>query len=44
LSKLEKKMRKLLSQPSNVDFETLDYVLVRLGCVDKRRQRVSCGI
>lgn len=35
MDKLEKSIRKLVSQPNDVDYEDLRYVLLGLGCVSR---------
>lgn len=35
MSKLENKIQKLLSQPNDIDYDELRYVLLRLGCVER---------
>lgn len=35
MSKLEKKIQKLLSQPNDIDYDELRYVLLGLGCVER---------
>lgn len=41
MGKLEKRIRKLISQPNNVDYEELRYVLLALGCVERNGGRGS---
>ena len=41
MGKLEKRIRKLVSQPNNVNYEELRYVLLGLGCNEKKGGRGS---
>ena len=35
MDKLEKRIRKLVSQPNDVDYDELRYVLLGIGCVER---------
>lgn len=41
MSKLEKKIQKLLSQPNDIAYDELRYVLLGLGCVERNGERGS---
>ena len=41
MDKLEKRIRKLVSQPNDVDYDELRYVLLGLGCVERNGGRGS---
>jgi len=41
LDKLEKRIQKLLSQPNDVDYDELRYVLLGIGCVERNGGRGS---
>lgn len=41
MDKLEKRIRKLVSQPNDVDYEDLRYVLLGIGCIERNGGRGS---
>jgi len=41
LKKLEKRIRKLVSQPNDVDYAELRYVLLGIGCIERKGAKGS---